>query len=74
MNKQLILKILNPVLFILVGVQILGGFLLNRGIIENGWGVHRNLPYLIGVFVIFHLYLNWGWITVNYLKKKKKKK
>ena len=72
MNKIKILKILNPVLFILIMVQILGGFLLDKGIIETGWELHRNLPYFLGVLIILHLYLNWGWVAMSYFKKNKK--
>jgi hypothetical protein len=70
MNKMTALKIINPVLFVLVFAQIINGLLLENGIIESGWGLHRTLPWVIGAFVIVHLSLNWPWVKISYLRKK----
>ena len=71
--KQKILKIVNPILFLLMLIQAVSGFgqryadgdlyiFFNR--------IHYPNGVLLVIFLIIHLYLNWGWIRVNLFKKK----
>ena len=64
-NKGKLLKVINPILFIIMLVQIISGlsqryagqdvFILLRR-------VHVFNSRLVILFFIFHLYLNWAWI------------
>ena len=68
----MLLRILNPVIFILFTVQILTG-LFHESIPEDLFEIfHEANGILIGVLVLFHLFLNRKWIANTYFKKKSK--
>ncbi|KPL15051.1 hypothetical protein AMJ74_02205 [candidate division WOR_3 bacterium SM1_77] len=71
-----LLRIVNPILFILMLIQAISGLgqryagqdffiLLRRIHLPNG--------ILLVIFFIIHLYLNWGWVKMNFLKPRFKK-
>ncbi|HAO19072.1 MAG: hypothetical protein BWK80_17110 [Desulfobacteraceae bacterium IS3] len=63
------LKILNPILGIAFIFQISVGFSGDFIPIRNFGRVHRIGAIVLLICVIAHIYLNWQWIKVNYLKK-----
>jgi cytochrome b len=71
MKKPAMLKILNPILFVLIAWQVVTVILLKVMPSELIGELHEWNGYAIGVAVIFHLYLNWSWIKTNFLTKKK---
>lgn len=66
MNQLLVLKILNPIIFISLIMQIFTGV---TGILFEE--LHSINGYLLAVLVIAHLFLNRAWIITAYFKKRK---
>lgn len=72
MNKQKLLKIVNP----LLGVCFLG--VAGTGVLhdlippEIYYVAHPLWGYCFVGFALLHVVLNWSWIKSNYLAKKKK--
>jgi heme A synthase len=63
MNKIRALRILNPILAILLFLQILSGLIPTF----LSYQAHRTLGILFAAGVILHLILNWNWIRANLL-------
>lgn len=72
MDKNAVLKIVNPILAILILNQPFSAFLSE----VTGWGLFEGLHVLGGVLLLcaaaVHVALNWKWIELNLLKPKKK--
>ena len=51
--------------------QALSGFFHDRLKEGNFEHIHVTGAILIVIGVILHLALNWGWVRLNYLKKRK---
>jgi hypothetical protein len=74
MNKQITLKWLNLALFALFAVQAVTGVLAFTGLLENAevsGEVHEYAGLAMVVVVLAHLWLNWGWVKLNFLARKK---
>ena len=67
MNKAQALKILNPILAILILFQALSGLLPYL----VPYSAHRAGGIALVVGVGLHLFLNWGWVRANFLKRSK---
>jgi hypothetical protein len=68
------LKIVNPVLFVVALVQVVTGVgqkYVGEELYILFYRVHNILAYALVVLIIVHLYLNWGWITMTFFKRKK---
>jgi thiosulfate reductase cytochrome b subunit len=74
--KGNVLKVVNPILFIIVLIQILSG-LGQRYAGQDAFVFFRriHLPngILLVLFFTIHLYLNWGWIKMNFFKPRPEK-
>ncbi|MDO9390536.1 MAG: DUF4405 domain-containing protein [bacterium] len=73
MNKQKTLKWLNLALFALFAVQAVTGALAFTGLLENAEAageVHEYAGLAMVLVVLAHLWLNWGWVKLNFLKKR----
>jgi len=72
MNKQKALKVVNPILAI--DFLVLVCSVLFRPVIsyEMYQKVHPLLGFLFFILVGTHVFLNWSWISQNYLKKANK--
>ena len=73
MNKQKTLKWLNLALFALFAVQAVTGVLAFTGLLENAevaGEVHEYAGLAMVVIVLMHLWLNWGWVKLNFFKKR----
>jgi len=73
MNKQKILKWLNLALFALFAVQAVTGILAFTGLLENAEAageVHEYAGLAMVLIVLAHLWLNWGWVKLNFFKKR----
>jgi hypothetical protein len=70
MSKNQLLKIVNPIFFILVFLQFLG--IVVSKFIDFDWQYKAHVygGYAIGIVIVIHLYLNWTWIRNTYFKKK----
>jgi hypothetical protein len=71
MNRNTLLKILNPVLGFLVVNQILTGLLADElfKLSPNAFEIlHEDGGIVLAVLVVLHLILNWNWIKANYFK------
>jgi hypothetical protein len=70
------LKIINPILFLLMLIQAVTG-LGQRYAGQDVFILFRRIHFPNGVLLVLffgaHLYLNWGWIKMNFFKPKKKK-
>ena len=64
MSRIQVLKILNPILFLLIIFQIISG--LNPLIVP--YQVHQWVGIGIAVGILLHLTLNWMWIRTNILR------
>lgn len=69
MNKQKILKILNPLLMLSMLLQIITIVLVNVGV--DAMEIHEINGYCLIVLAIFHLILNWAWVAANFKLKKR---
>jgi hypothetical protein len=69
MKTNILLKVLNPVLAVVLVFQLVTGLL--RGIFTNDMfeSIHGTGAGILITCVILHLILNWNWIKVNFLKK-----
>jgi len=73
MNKQKMLKTVNTLLiidFICLIITALLEEVLPRNVFSV---IHPLFGFILLLCVIFHVYLNWGWIKMNLLKKKSDK-
>jgi hypothetical protein len=72
MEKNAVLKIVNPMLAILMLNQPLSAFLSE----VTGWDLFEGLHILGGVLLLcaaaVHLALNWKWVEMNLLKNRRK--
>jgi len=70
MNKNLLLKIINPILLLLLISQACSGFFhhsLSHKMFEI---IHEGGGIFLVVISFLHLVLNWGWVRANFLKIK----
>jgi cytochrome b561 len=65
MTRIRALKILNPILAVLLILQILSGLIPTF----LSYQTHKTIGILIAAGVILHLFLNWNWIRANLLKR-----
>jgi hypothetical protein len=73
MNRNTMLKILNPLLGLLVLNQILTGLLADElfKISPKAFSIlHAGGGLVLTVVVIVHVILNWNWIKATYFKKR----
>ncbi|MFP4213380.1 MAG: DUF4405 domain-containing protein [Desulfohalobiaceae bacterium] len=68
-SKQKLLLYLNPVLFLLAVFQICSGVLMSQ--FFQLYSLHQLNGYLLGLAILLHIILNWSWIRMNYLPKRK---
>jgi hypothetical protein len=68
MNKAKALKVLNPVLAIVFLFQALSGLL--PAVVP--YNAHRAGGIALVIGIGLHLFLNWGWIRANFLKRRKR--
>lgn len=73
MNKQKLLKIINPVLAVLILNQVCTGIfndLLPHEVFEF---MHEGGGILLFLTILLHVCLNWGWVKVNFFPGRKNK-
>jgi len=74
MEKNTVLKVVNPVLAVLILNQPFSGFLYSW----TDWGAFETLHVGGGILLLIvsaiHLMLNWKWVQVNLLSNGKKHK
>lgn len=70
MNKNLLLKIVNPILLLLLISQACSGFFRHSLSHEMFEIIHEGGGIVLVVLSSIHLILNWGWIRANFLKIK----
>jgi hypothetical protein len=69
MNRNSILKMLNPIIGIMMLSQILTGVFgrqLPGWVFEN---FHKHAGVVLGFVIAFHIILNWNWIKASYFRK-----
>ena len=71
MNKTSALKLLNPVLAVLVLNQPLSIYLHEATHYEAFEFLHLGGGVLLVIGTAVHLILNWSWVKVNFLRKKR---
>jgi protein-S-isoprenylcysteine O-methyltransferase Ste14 len=70
-NKSL--KFLNPILFVLL-LLIVIGLIGYKATDLDAWGkVHEICGIMFFILGIVHIYLNWNWVKANLIKKKNHK-
>ncbi len=73
MNRNAMLKILNPLLGLLIVNQILTGLLADElfKVSPNAFEIlHEGGGVALSVGVVLHVILNWAWIKATYFKKR----
>ena len=69
MDKNAVLKVINPALALLMLNQPFSAFLMA----VTGWDLFESLHVGGGILLLLaaavHLMLNWGWVKANFLKK-----
>ncbi|MBN2704619.1 MAG: hypothetical protein JXR23_10460 [Pontiellaceae bacterium] len=68
MNKQKLLKIVNPIMAILILNQMLTGLLNDVLSHESFEFFHEGGGLLLIATSIIHVYLNWNWVKNNFLR------
>jgi protein-S-isoprenylcysteine O-methyltransferase Ste14 len=74
MNKNSVLKIVNPVLAILMLNQPFSALLYSVTDWDAFESLHIGGGILLVVLAAVHLMLNWKWVTTNFFKNDKTKK
>jgi protein-S-isoprenylcysteine O-methyltransferase Ste14 len=72
MDKNAVLKIVNPALAILMLNQPFSALLSEVTDWDFFEGLHVGGGILLVCMAAVHLMLNWRWVTTNLLKKRKK--
>ncbi len=74
--KQRLLVYLNPILFLLAVLQLSSGILMNQfyQLYMQLAHLHQITGYLLGLAILLHIILNWYWIRMNYLSKRKQQR
>ncbi|MDO9069674.1 MAG: hypothetical protein Q7W05_14625 [Deltaproteobacteria bacterium] len=70
MNKQKTLKWLNLALFLLLILQMLSGVAALFGLGASSLALHIYAGLAMFIVVLAHLWLNWGWVKLNFFKKR----
>jgi hypothetical protein len=74
MDKNILLKVVNPLLAILMLNQPFSGLLSS----VTDWDIFESLHVGGGILLVLvavvHLMLNWRWVTTNFFKNSKKQK
>ena len=73
MQKNTVLKVVNPVLVVLILNQPFSGFLYSLTDWDAFETMHVGGGILLLMFAAIHLILNWKWVQVNFLNNAKKK-
>jgi hypothetical protein len=69
MQRNKVLKVLNPILAILMLNQILTGF-LNEWLPPKAFEIlHEGGGGVLTVVAILHVILNWNWIRATFFKR-----
>jgi len=74
MDKNAMLKVVNPVLAILMLNQPFSGLLTLLTDWDIFEGLHVGGGVLLVLVAVVHLMLNWRWVTTNFFKHGKKQK
>jgi hypothetical protein len=74
MKTATILKVLNPLLFVAVAIQL--ATVVAQKVTYADWlfEMHEIVGYSVFALVVLHLIFNWTWIKNNFFKKAKAKK
>jgi hypothetical protein len=72
MDKNAVLKVVNPALAILMLNQPLSGLLIAVTDWDFFEGLHVGGGVLLVCMAAVHLMLNWRWVATNLLKNRKK--
>ena len=72
MDKNTLLKVVNPALAILILNQPLSGLLMAITDWDFFEGMHVGGGILLVLAAAIHLMLNWKWVELNLLKRRKK--
>lgn len=68
MNRNRLLKILNPILGVLMVNQILTGMFSEQLPHEAFEVLHGGGGVLLTAGVVLHVILNWNWVKANFFK------
>jgi len=72
MKAQNALKVINPILFVAILIQLLTVAI--QAISYTDWvgTVHQVMGFVFFILAILHIIFNWTWIKNNFFKKKQK--
>jgi len=70
MNKQKLLKIVNPLLGLFFAIQAITGMFHALIPYEFFRPIHAIAGYAMVFVATVHVILNWGWIKTNMMKKR----
>lgn len=71
MKKNKLLKVINPIMFILVVLQLVSAILMEATGDSVVKEIHEINGFLLVILVIVHLRLNWNWVKANFFKSRK---
>ncbi len=70
MNRNTMLKILNPLLILLLVNQMLTG-MFGRSMSREAFQLfHKGGGVVLAAALVLHIILNWTWIRATYLKRR----
>lgn len=69
MNRQLALKIVNPLLGLVFITQVATGLLSSKIPYEVFRPLHKYCGWALTLLVVIHVVLNWSWIKNSLLRK-----
>lgn len=75
MKNTVVLKLINPLLFLSMSVQVATGLVLMFGLFVSSpvifsaiTELHEHNAILLIILILIHLSLNWGWVRANFFK------
>ena len=74
MDKNTVLKVVNPVLAVLILNQPFSGFLYSLTDWDAFETMHVGGGILLLLVAAMHLMLNWKWVQMNFFENAKRKK
>ena len=75
MNKNKLLKVVNPVLAVSFIMEAVTGIMMAAGKgSKTTFEIHKHNGVLLIILVAAHLYLNWDWIKASFFRKTAKVK
>jgi len=72
MKRNTAFKVLNPVIAILLMIQVFSG-LFSDSLSHDAFEIlHEANGITLAILIVLHIALNWNWVKANFFKKAQK--